>query len=173
MHKLSIPWLVCSVLMACSPSNPFSLTQNKPSETAVPTAAPINSTMQPVFNLDPAAPCPGEEISLKLVSSGFGRSQLPIALFPAPQSLPADFETPGGHKYPPPLHSTTVLLGHLSVSPLGTGELRFTLQNSYITRGGQSVQINNGQRYLLYWQARPDAFTYITDIVPHNCPTEP
>jgi len=171
MRKQSILWLVCGTLMACIPSNPLAMPpQNSPSATATPTAVPTNGTVQPVFSLEPAAPCPGEQVNLKLVSSGFGRSQLPIALFPAPQSQPVDFNTPGGNKYPPPLDSTTVLLGHLSVSPLGTGELRFTLQNSYTTRGGQPVQINNGQRYLLYWQEQPGAFTYITDIAPQHCP---
>lgn len=169
LNKQRISWLICSALLACTAQDPVHQpAPNVPSATAVPTVQAANT----VFSLEPTSPCLGKPVSLTLISSGFERSQLPIALFPVPQSQPIDFETPGGNKYPPPQDSSTVLLGELSVSPLGTGELQFTLQANYVTRGGQHVEIRAGQSYLLYWQERPGAFTYITDIVPQNCPTD-
>lgn len=169
--KLTSGIIILFLSIGCSTSKVQGSPLSNSTPEVTPTAMPTDnsSPVTPKFQLQPARPCPGEEINLKLVSSGFARGQLPIVLFPAPQSQPVDFETPGGNKYPPPQDSSTALLGELPVSPLGTGELRFSLQNSYTTRGGQAFEIHGGQRYLLYWQARPDAFTYIADIMPQNC----
>jgi hypothetical protein len=40
------------------------------------------------------------------------------------------------------------------------------LQSQYTTRKGEQLEIEAGQRYLLYWEPRPGAFSYIGDFTP-------
>jgi hypothetical protein len=124
------------------------------------TAAPGEVSSFPQLMLSTSQLCVGEPLTIGLVSPYFNHSLIPISLQKAPAASAATNEV-GGNKQPSTPYEDTVLLGDLSVSPTGEGAFTFTLQSQYTTRKGEPLVIESGQRYLLYWEPRPGAFSYI------------
>lgn len=181
MKYLSFQLLSACLLVACQAAPPpgsagqtstheVSATLPSTESPLVPSPAPSTAApgeVQPVpqFTLSSSRPCVGDSVIVTLVSSPFNRSLIPISLQKAPAASSATNEV-GGNKYPATPYEDTVLLGNLSVGPTGEGALTFTLQSQYTTRKGEQLEIEAGQRYLLYWEPRPGAFSYIGDFTP-------
>lgn len=127
------------------------------------TAAPGEVQPVPQFTLSSRQPCVGDSLTVTLLSSPFNRSLIPISLQKSPAASAVTTEA-GGNKQPPTPYEDTVLLGNLSVSPTGEGAFTFSLQSQYTTRKGEELVIELGQRYSLYWEPRPEAFSYIGDF---------
>ncbi len=84
------------------------------------------------FRISPTEPCLNDTLTLS--ASGLNRGSLPIFIY--------DTETPSVRAV-----TDGVLVGALMVSPLGDGELRFTLSEPYATVEGSAWAFRVGQTY--------------------------